>query len=113
MASIFISYRREDSAGHAGRVCDHLSSIFGRDHIFMDVQDIGPGEDFTEAIEHKISDCDAVVVMIGPHWLSTLQSRGEGEDFVREEVAAALKRQIAVIPVMIGGATMPVPGFAG
>ena len=29
MASIFISYRRDDTGGHAGRLCDRLSARFG------------------------------------------------------------------------------------
>ncbi len=105
--SVFLSYRREDSAGYAGRLCDHLSANFGEDQVFMDVQDIAPGQDFPQAIEHWIDACQAVVVVIGPRWVEELKRRAGGEDFVRREVSAALGRGITVIPVLVGGARMP------
>lgn len=104
---VFLSYRREDSAGYAGRICEHLSAVFGSERVFMDVEDIAPGQDFAKAIEATISASQAVVVVIGPGWASELKRRNGGEDFVREEVAAALRRNIMVIPVLVGGATMP------
>jgi hypothetical protein len=106
---VFLSYRREDSAGYAGRLCDHLSSVFGSERIFMDVQDIAPGQDFAEAIEATIAACQAVVVLIGPRWISDLNERAGREDFVRHEVSVALRRNITVIPVLVGGSTMPSP----
>ncbi len=107
LAVIFISYRREDSAGYAGRICQELGNIFGADHVFMDIEDIAPGEDFTKAIESRISECDALVTLIGPQWLSSLRAREQSEDFVRHEIETALKRGITVIPVLISGADMP------
>ncbi len=107
--SLFLSYRREDSAGHAGRLCEHLSAVFGPDHVFMDVEDIAPGQDFAEAIEKTVSDCQAVVVVIGPRWVSEFKKRGGGEDFVLHEVSVALRRNVTVIPVLVGGAVMPSP----
>src|SRR3954468_12345401 len=106
-ASVFLSYRREDSAGHAGRICEHLASVFGPEHVFMDVQDIAPGQDFAESIEQTISSCQAVIVVIGPRWAADLKERSGGEDFVRHEVAVALRRKVTVIPVLVGGAAMP------
>lgn len=108
MANIFISYRREDSAAYAGRLCDRLSATLGNDRVFMDVQDIRPGQDFAHAIEETIASCDFVIAVIGPRWLSTLRDRPSiDEDFVHQEIAAALKRRITVIPVLVGGAAMP------
>ena len=63
---VFLSYRREDSAGHAGRLADHLLDRFGAGAVFMDVESIEAGVDFTQAIERAISDSDAVLVVIGP-----------------------------------------------
>ncbi|MEO8369068.1 MAG: toll/interleukin-1 receptor domain-containing protein [Candidatus Solibacter sp.] len=105
--SVFVSYRREDSAGHAGRIGEHLIAVFGAQNVFLDVEDIAPGQDFAQTIERTIGDCQAVVVVIGRLWVQTLQERGEGEDFVREEVSAALRRGATVIPVLVGGALMP------
>jgi hypothetical protein len=105
--SVFVSYRREDSAGHAGRLGEHLCAVFGPDNVFLDVQDIAPGQDFAQAIERTITECQALVVIIGRRWVQALQERGEGEDFVRQEVSAALRSGVSVIPVLVGGAMMP------
>ena len=105
--SLFLSYRREDSAGYAGRLCEHLSKVFGPEHVFMDIQDIAPGQDFPLAIEKTIAACQAVVVVIGPRWAANLKQRVGGEDFVHYEVSVALRRNLTVIPVLVGGAAMP------
>lgn len=73
----------------------------------MDVADIAPGQDFPEVIDRTVSGCQVVLVLIGPHWLSILGARPEGEDFVRHEVGAAITRGVTIIPVLVGGASMP------
>ncbi|MDP2840888.1 MAG: toll/interleukin-1 receptor domain-containing protein, partial [Candidatus Methanoperedens sp.] len=65
MPGIFISYRREDTAGHAGRIFDRLREKFGRDKVFMDVAGIEPGVDFVEAIDRAVGSCDVLLVIIG------------------------------------------------
>ena len=40
---IFISYRREDTAGRAGRLFDALVGRFGERDVFQDVAGIAPG----------------------------------------------------------------------
>lgn len=108
MANIFISYRREDTGGHAGRLCDRLTARFGDAHVFMDLADIAPGQDFTKSIDETIAACDCVIVVIGPRWLEAMQTRAAAaEDFVRHEISAALRRGVRVIPVLVGGARMP------
>ena len=108
MAGIFISYRREDSGGHAGRLSDRLTSRFGADRVFLDIQDIRPGDNFATSIEDTITVCDCVIAVIGPRWLETIRQRAaSGDDFVRHEIGAALKRRVRVIPVLMGGARMP------
>ena len=108
MASIFLSYRREDTAGYAGRISDWLGREFGRNQVFMDMEDIVPGQDFVQAIDARIAGCAALVEVIGPRWLDVLRARaGDPQDFVRHEVELALKRGITVIPVLVGGARMP------
>jgi hypothetical protein len=110
MAKIFISYRREDAAAYAGRLCDRLNAALSADRVFMDVEDIRPGEDFEQAIQEKIAGCEVVLAVIGPRWLEIMSKRGgQGDDFVRQELSAALERQITVIPVLVGGARMPAP----
>jgi hypothetical protein len=107
LESVFLSYRREDSAGYAGRIAEHLSGDIGHEHVFMDVQDIVPGQDFAQAIENTISACQAVIVVIGPRWVADLKERGGRDDFVLHEVSVALRRNVTVIPVLVGGTTMP------
>jgi hypothetical protein len=68
-AQPFLSYRREDSAGHAGRLADHLLDRFGTGSVFMDVESIEAGADFSAEIQGAISGSEAVLVMIGPRWL--------------------------------------------
>jgi ankyrin repeat protein len=105
MAGIFISYRREDTAGYAGRLYDQLSAHFGDERVFMDVSDIEPGEDFAKAIETTVHTCDAAVVLIGKNWLSKrLEDPG---DFVLLEITSALQRSIPVIPVLVDDTRMP------
>src|SRR5439155_18333293 len=69
LANIFISYRREDSAAYAGRLCDHLEAVFGKARVFMDVEDIAPGQDFAQTIDQTIAKCNAALVIIGPRWM--------------------------------------------
>jgi hypothetical protein len=110
--SIFISYRRDDAGGEAGRLFDDLTRSFGSDTVFMDVAGIEPGMDFRKAIDDNVAGCGVCLVVIGPHWLDIASQTGgrrldDPNDFVRLEVASALKRNIAVIPVLVHGATMP------
>jgi hypothetical protein len=112
MSGIFISYRREDSSAHAGRLYDRLSARFGADQVFMDVDDIPPGADFAAHIDAKVGSCDAMVVVIGKDWLSARNAQGQlrlsdPSDFVGLEVAMALQRDVFVVPVLVGGAPVP------
>jgi hypothetical protein len=109
VANIFISYRREDAAGHAGRLCDRLTARFGNARVFMDLQDIAPGQNFARSIDDTMAACKCVVVVIGPRWLESLHKRPQGaEDFVQHEIGAALRRDITIIPVLVGGGRMPI-----
>ena len=109
---IFISYRRDDAQGYAGRLQDSLQGYFGDDRIFRDVEDIQGGSNFAEAIDHALSSADAVIVLIGPRWLNIEDAAGnkrliqEG-DYVRQEVAKALETGLPVFPVLIENAAMP------
>lgn len=102
-----MSYRREDSAAYAGRICDHLELVFGEDQIFLDVEDIRPGQNFARTLDERIADCAAFLAIIGPKWAEILQQRlqEDHEDYVRHEIEAALARKATIIPVLVGGAT--------
>ena len=111
MAQIFISYRRDDSAGHAGRLYDRLSGHFGLDKVFMDVDTISPGRDFVDAVQEAVGACDGLVAVIGREWLRASDAGGarrldDPGDLVRLEIATALERGIRVVPVLVQGAQM-------
>ncbi len=114
MRKIFISYRRDDADEAAGRLSDHLVSQFGQDSIFMDVDGIAPGRDFRKVIEETLTQCDVLLGVMGKNWLDIKDETGkrrlENEsDFVRLEIASALRRDIPVIPVRVQGASIPKP----
>jgi len=109
---IFISYRRQDTAGHTGWLRDRLAARFGDDQVFMDVATLEPGSDFPEAIRAELAVCDVLVAVIGPGWATATDAQGrrrldDSHDFVRVEVETALRRGVRVIPVLTEGAVMP------
>ena len=73
--SLFISYRRHDSAGYSGRVHDRLQGEFGHNLLFMDVDSIPLGTDFTKVLGEEIAKCDALLAVIGPGWLDARDER--------------------------------------
>ena len=110
MLKIFISYRREDSAGYVLGLTDRIAQRFGEEHVFMDIDSVQPGEDFGEVIRSQVGTCDVQLVVIGPRWMEATDDTGrrrieDPADFVRLEVETALERQIPVIPVLVGGAS--------
>jgi hypothetical protein len=109
---IFISYRRNDSSAYAGRVHDRLELEFGTDQLFMDVEAIPLGIDFTKTLSEEVSKCDVLLAVIGENWLNARDEKGNRrldnpDDLVRIEIATALKRDIPVIPVLVDGARIP------
>src|SRR5215204_2322180 len=111
MDGIFISYRREDSGGHAGRLRDRLRARFGR-RVFQDVDGIADGDVFENTLEHALDTCEVALIVIGRTWLTCKDEHGrrrldDPEDWVRIETRMLLSRNNRVIPVLVGGATMP------
>jgi hypothetical protein len=114
MSGIYLSYRRRESVAYAGRLFDHLSRHFGPGSVFMDIGGIARGQDFAQAIESALNACEVVLVLIGNAWVSCTGQDGrrrldDPRDWVRLEVAAALRRDILVVPVLIDGARLPDP----
>ena len=112
MERIFISYRREDSRGYAGRLQGDLSRRYTSEAVFRDVE-IPPGVDFAEHIRGLVDTCNVLLVVIGPSWLEARDRQGRRrlenpEDWVRIEIERALARQgVEVIPVLVDGAKLP------
>lgn len=112
MSRIFVSYRRDETSGHAGRLIDRLNGHFGRERVFFDLQTIRPGMDRVKALESALSECSVLIAVIGKAWAEGLDRKGRRridspEDSLRREVATALQREVLVVPVLVQGATMP------
>jgi hypothetical protein len=112
MSSVFISYRRTDAQGWAGRLGADLATAFGDVARFFDLASVPPGADFLLEIERSLADACAVLVLIGPRWLDVRDEQGrrrldDPDDVVAAEIAKALSLGVPVIPVLLGGAAMP------
>jgi len=106
---IFISYRRADTAGHAGRLVDQLKSRFS-DEVFFDVDSIKPGANFHQVIEDTFTKCGAVIVLIGKRWLERdagMPRFGEEQDVITQEIRFAMASKLPIVPVLVDGACMP------
>lgn len=109
---IFISYRVQDTAADTGRFVDSLKQVFYEDQIFMDIEKLEPGVDFTQAIANSLESCDVLFAVIGPEWAGPANQNGitrinQSNDWVRIELETALKRNIRLIPVLVRGASLP------
>jgi hypothetical protein len=107
---IFVCYRREDSAGHAGRLYDRLNQRFaGR--VFMDVAGIGVATRWADVIEQTLRSCEVAVILIGKHWLDRdaggVRRLDHPEDPLRAEITRALRLKLKVVPLLVGGAAIP------
>jgi adenylate cyclase len=112
---IFLSYRREEAAGHAGRLFDTLSRRFAEGQVFRDIEALRPGVDFKEVILQTIADCGALIALIGSEWLNATDEAGQQRidnpgDFVRLEIEAALAKNVPIFPVLVHAAKMPEAG---
>jgi hypothetical protein len=112
MGRVFISYRQQDSPGHARGLYDRLVKHFGPHQVFMDMG-IHPGEDFPRRINKALARCDVLLAVIGRNWSDVRDGRGrlrldDPNDYLRIEIETALRRRdVAVFPVLVAGARMP------
>jgi hypothetical protein len=109
---VFLSYRRDDASGHAGRLYDLLAARYGPERVFMDIDAIPLGTEFGEAISRAVASCDVLIALIGRDWLRATDSHGrrrldDPDDFVRREIESALEQDIVVVPACVQGAEIP------
>jgi hypothetical protein len=109
---LFISYRRSDSNEVVGRIYDRLVRDLGAESVFKDVDNIPLGVDFVDYLDEQVKQSTALLAIIGPAWLTVTDDQGrrridDPNDFVRIEVASALRQGIPVVPVLVRGAAMP------
>lgn len=117
MKRIFISYRRQDSQHQADRLHAHLKQAVQDpdEQIFIDVDNIPLGVDFFVHLDSKVGQCDVLLALIGPGWLdardpvANVRRLDDPADFVRIEIASALKRGVPVVPVLLDGTPPPHP----
>lgn len=112
MATIVISYRRDNSKWIADRIFDRFESHYGKGNIFMDIDSIPFGLDFRDHIRETLDRCEVMIALVGPNWIGRDPTGAHilnETDWVRIEVEAALKKKIPVIPVLIDGSRMPKP----
>lgn len=109
MKTVFISYRRQDTAPAAGRVYDRLGRLLSKRHVFFDVDTIGGGKDFVTEMTEAVKKSDVVLLFIGKRWLDPEDAPRicEPDDHVRAEVRVALQNSPMVLPVLVDGAVMP------
>ncbi|MCX7358266.1 MAG: SUMF1/EgtB/PvdO family nonheme iron enzyme [Alphaproteobacteria bacterium] len=111
--AIFIGYRRDDTADVAGRIYDAMTQRFGKQRVFKDVDNIGPGVDFGDYIKSVLPRCRVALVLVGPNWLESKDESGnrrldDDHDWVRIEIETALATPgVLVVPVLVNGARMP------
>ena len=110
--TIFISYRRQDTAAYAGRIYDRLSAKYGEENVFMDIDRIEPGQDFVDVINSSVAEAGVLLVLIGREWIKMTDKNGvprlsNPEDFVRLEILAGLAQKTVIIPVLLADAEMP------
>ncbi|MFJ8547012.1 toll/interleukin-1 receptor domain-containing protein [Streptomyces sp. NPDC093586] len=111
MPRIFLSFRKPDSRWMRDRVYRALSDRLGVDEIFKSGQSIPPGADFAEILRRQAAECELMCVLIGPGWLDARDEDGvrlldRAHDWVRLEIATALRAGNRVVPVLLGDATM-------
>ena len=113
MADICISYRRADSQAITGRIFDRLIAHYGKDSIFIDIDNIPAGRDFRQFLAETLNEASVLLAVVGPKWLGAGKSGPDRihdeADPVRVEVETALRNGLAIIPVLIGTRKMPNP----
>ena len=111
MTKIFISHRRKDKGYAARGINDALCRKFGKPNVYFDLDSILVGLDWRKQIDDMVAECDVMLVVIGDDWLETNESGRsrleDKDDLVHFEVSSALKREIPVIPVLVGNASIP------
>lgn len=113
IAPVFISYRREDSASEAISLRDALRREFGEESVFMDTSSLQAGMVWTDELKNGLNAASAVLAVIGPDWLRAGSSEwgqrriDQEQDWVRQELTAALAKGKKVIPVLVRGARTP------
>jgi hypothetical protein len=104
-AEVFISYRRDDLPGAAGRIYADLREHLGPRRVFLDMHSIEPGCNFDSRIRDALEQCRAVICLIGPRW--NVERLGEQNDPVCRELEIALQLEKPIVPVVAFHGKLP------
>jgi hypothetical protein len=109
---VFLSYRRDDSSGYTQRLHDELSRHYGPTAVFIDVHKIRPLDRFKDVIDHAIKETGILFVVMSKQWSSIANTQGsrrilDPDDIVCSEILGAFVNSVPVLPVLVGGASMP------
>lgn len=111
MPSIFINYRRADSAGAAAKLKAELVQLLPGSSIYLDASDNQGGENYRQRINGAIDGCHVFICLIGRNWLDNGPNGRprlfEPGDVVFEEIDLALDKGKDVLPLLVNGAEMP------
>jgi hypothetical protein len=108
---IFLSYRKSDSPEAAFLIAAYLKDVYGTRNVFID-ENLRGGQNFARELEKKLDECRVLLAIIGPHWLSAADEKGnkrldDPDDWVRREIRCALDRGVDVIPILLNGTKVP------
>ncbi|WP_093804216.1 toll/interleukin-1 receptor domain-containing protein [Streptomyces sp. Wb2n-11] len=110
--AVFLSYRRADSSADTARLASELRRYLGKDQVYLDIDSNVPAQDYVKQLEEALSASRAVIAVIGPGWLDCRDKEGrlrlaDPQDWNRRELETALRSGLPLVPVLVGGATMP------
>ncbi|MFI7120362.1 TIR domain-containing protein [Amycolatopsis sp. NPDC049868] len=108
---MFLNFRKADSRWMRDRVYQALADRFGEGEFFKSGESIPAGADFAEILRRQAAECELMLVLIGTSWLDACGDDGarlldRTHDWVRVEIATALKAGNRVVPVLLGDGTM-------
>lgn len=87
---IFISYKRDESSSVAIQLYEALEK--NNFDVFLDTHSIKQGEPFQEELWHRMTDCDVIVLLNTPGFLTS--------KWCKEELAEANAKQIGIVQLI-------------
>ncbi|QKV74882.1 toll/interleukin-1 receptor domain-containing protein [Amycolatopsis sp. Hca4] len=108
MTAIFVNFRNGDDNYAAGLLYLELAAHLGESRVFRSTDSLRAGQEWERQILGTLSRSDVVLVVIGRSWLDARDERGRRRlwlrhDWVRREIALALRDGKEVIPVLLDG----------
>lgn len=87
---VFISYKREDSTSVAIQLYEAMEQ--NNFDVFLDTHSLKQGELFQEELWHRMTDCDVIVMLNTPDFMTSR--------WCKEELAEASAKQIGILQLV-------------